>query len=249
MPAIILAAGTATRLRPLTDTTPKCLLRIGENAILGHAIDNLRKAGIGDIILVTGYRGEQVRDFISDRYAGLNVTYIHNPRYDSTNNIYSLWLTKERVLGKRILLLDSDILFDWRILPLLAASGRESCLAIRNEGGLGEEEIKVKTGEGGLITAIGKEVRAEEAAGESIGIELLSAAFVEALFRILDRMILVENRVSIFYEAAFQGAIDGGAKLAAVDVGAHRCIEIDTAEDLERARNDVLPFLPGRDPS
>ncbi len=62
-------------------------------------------------------------------------------------------------------------------------------------------------------------------------------------------MILVENRVSIFYEAAFQETIDRGAELVPVDVGPYRCIEIDTAEDLARAREDVLPFLPGRDPS
>lgn len=249
MPAIILAAGTASRLRPLTDTTPKCLLRVGENTILGHTVENLRHAGIADIILVTGYRAEQIREFLTARYAGLRVTYVHNPRFEETNNIYSLWLTKDRVLGKDILLLDSDILFDWRILSLLYASPRESCLAIRHDRGLGEEEIKVRTDARGLITAIGKEVRAAEAAGESIGIERFSAAFAGELFRILDRMILAENRVSIFYEAAFQETIDRGAELAPVDVGAFRCIEIDTAEDLERARRDVLPFLPGRSPS
>ncbi len=122
MPAIILAAGVASRLLPLTDTTPKCLLHVGAKTILGHTIDNLHTAGIADIVVVTGYRGDQVREFIASRYAGLNVTFIHNPLYETTNNIYSLWLTKDRALGEEMLLLDSDILFDWRILPLLAAS-------------------------------------------------------------------------------------------------------------------------------
>jgi choline kinase len=245
MRGIILAAGVASRLRPLTDNTPKCLLRVGERTILGHTIDNLRSAGITEIILVTGYRAEQIREFMAEQYPDLKVTFIHNARYETTNNIYSLWLTRDHVLGGDILLLDSDILFDWRVIPLLATSGTVSCLAVRHDRALGEEEIKVKTNARGLITAIGKEVNPAEAVGESIGIERFGAAFVDELFRVLDRMILAEKRVSIFYEAAFQEAIDRGAELAPVDVGMYRCMEIDTAEDLARAGREVLPFLPG----
>ncbi len=245
MPAIILAAGTATRLRPLTDTIPKCLLRVGEKTILGHTIDNLQRAGEGEIILVTGYRAEQIREFLSVHYPGLRVTYIHNPRYEETNNIYSLWLTRELVPGREVLLLDSDILFDWRILPLLAGSGTRSCLAVRHDRALGEEEIKVRADARGLITAIGKEVDPAGAVGESIGIERFTGPFAAGLFRVLDRMILQEKRTTVFYEAAFQEAIDGGAEIVPVDVGTYRCIEIDTAEDLSRAGREVLPFLPG----
>ena len=246
MRGIILAAGIASRLRPLTDHTPKCLLLVGERTILEYTIDNLRNAGITDIILVTGYRAEQIREFMAERYPDLKVTYIHNARYETTNNIYSLWLTRDHVLGDEILLLDSDILFDWRIIALLIASGTASCLAVRHDHALGEEEIKVRTDARGLITAIGKEVNPADAVGESIGIERFNAAFVDELFHVLDRMMLVEKRVSIFYEAAFQEAIDRGAKLAPVDVGAYRCMEIDTAEDLARAGREVLPFLPGK---
>jgi choline kinase len=244
MRVVILAAGVASRLRPLTDRTPKCLLRIGERTILGHTLENLRNAGLTDVVLVTGYRAEQIRDFVAAQYADLTVTCIDNPLYESTNNIYSLWLARDRVAGGEMLLLDSDILFDWRILPLLAASGPRSALAVRHDRCLGAEEIKVKTDARGLITAIGKEVEPSEAIGESIGIERFGPGFVDVLFRVLERMICVEKRVSVFYEAAFQEAIDRGAELVPVDVGSHRCMEIDTAEDLARAAREVLPFLP-----
>ena len=245
MRAVILAAGVASRLRPLTDRTPKCLLRIGERTILGHTLENLRNAGLTDLVLVTGYRAEQIRDFVAAEYADLTVTYVHNPLYESTNNIYSLWLTRDLVAGGGILLLDSDILFDWRILPLLASSGAQSSLAVRHDRALGEEEIKVKTNARGLITAIGKDVNPAEAIGESIGIERFRPDFVDVLFPVLEGMICEEKRVSVFYEAAFQRAIERGAELVPVDVGSHRCIEIDTADDLERAAHDVLPYLPG----
>ncbi len=245
MRGIILAAGVASRLRPLTDHTPKCLLKIGEKTILGHTLDNLRRAGITDIVMVTGYLASQLHRFVSAHYPDLNVSFIHNPIYESTNNIYSLWLTKDRVLGDDVLLLDSDILFDWRIIPLLYTSGEKSSLAVRHDHALGEEEIKVTTDERGLIAAIGKEVPPAEAIGESIGIERFCSPFVAQLFHVLDRMICKEHRVNIFYEAAFQEAIGLGAELVPIDVGAYRCMEIDTPEDFGRAASEVLPYLPG----
>jgi choline kinase len=243
MRGIILAAGVASRLRPLTNNTPKCLLRLGGKTILGHTLDNLRRAGITDIVLVTGYRAEQIRAFVIQQYPDLTVTFLHNPLFESTNNIYSLWLTRDEVLGHDVLLLDSDILFDWRILPLLVESGHSSCLAVRHDHALGEEEIKVKQGSSGLISAIGKEVRPADAVGESIGIERFGRGFVAQLFGVLDKMVGIEKRVSIFYEAAFQEAIDCGAELSPVDVGSFRCMEIDTADDLARAEREVLPYI------
>jgi choline kinase len=246
MRGIILAAGVASRLRPLTNNTPKCLLPIGNDTILGHTLGNLRDAGIRDVVIVTGYLGEQIHEFVTKRFSDLHVSFLHNPIYESTNNIYSLWLAKEQVLGDEVLLLDSDILFDWRILPLLESSGKKSCLAVRHDHALGAEEIKVKTNARGLITTIGKEINPVEAVGESIGIERFDRSFVQSLFAILDSMICVEKRINIFYEAAFQEAIDNGAELFPVDVGVHKCMEIDTAEDLGRAALEVLPFLPPR---
>ena len=244
MRGIILAAGVASRLRPLTNTTPKCLLKVGETTILEQTVRNLKRNGITDLIIVTGYLSEQIHVFIATRFPELQVVYVHNPDYDTTNNIYSLWLTRDHVLGHDIILLDSDIVFDARILQLLTRSGHESCLAVRSDHTLGEEEIKVKIKPDGTIAAIGKEVPAGEAIGESIGIEQFGAAFVHELFVILDQMIVVEKRVDIFYEAAFERAVSRGLSIVPVDVGEFRCIEIDTAEDLTLAARDVVPFLP-----
>jgi choline kinase len=244
MIGIILAAGVASRLRPLTNNTPKCLLNVGEETILGHTLNCLRKAGITDVVIVTGYHAEQIREYVAAHHQDLKVTFLHNPIYENTNNIYSLWLTREKVHGEDFLLLDSDILFDWRIIPLLSRPGGQSCLAVRHDHALGVEEIKVATDTAGFIASIGKEINPAEAVGESIGIERFVGEFVERLFRILEKMITVEQQVNIFYEAAFQEAIDSGAELLPIDVGEYRCMEIDTAEDLERSAREVLPFLP-----
>ncbi len=236
MKAVILAAGIASRLRPLTDHTPKCLLKVGSKNILALTMDNLIANQIHEVIIVTGYLEHMIKDFIYREYNQLKVQYIHNPLYDSTNNIYSLWLIKDHILGEDMLLMDSDIIFEQEIITKLLDSGFDNCLALKKHE-VHDEEIKLKVDDTGRILEIGKEVVPREAIGESIGIEKFSAKLVETLFKQLDHMMLSEKKVNVFYEAAFQELIDAGEQIYIVDVTANLCMEIDTAQDLESANN------------
>ena len=119
MIAVILAAGMAKRLRPLTDTTPKCLLKIGQKSLLERTFNALKSVGVTQFVVVTGYLHEQIEDFLTNRYPQEDILFEHNAVFESTNNIYSLWLAMKYVKGKEFLLLDSDILFD-PILPLIS---------------------------------------------------------------------------------------------------------------------------------
>jgi len=234
MKAVILAAGIASRLRPLTDNTPKCLLKVGDKKILELTIENLLANNISDIIIVTGYLENLVKSFVKERFPQLKVEFIYNELYASTNNIYSLWLTKDRFLNNDMLLMDSDIIFDKQIITELINAGYENCLALKRHH-VGEEEIKVKADEKGKILEISKEVIPSEAAGESIGIELFEKKSLTELFKIIDHKIKVENKVNIFYEAAFQDFINNKGSIYTVDVTRYYCTEIDTALDLESA--------------
>ena len=239
MKAVILAAGIASRLRPLTDNTPKCLLKVGEKSILELTIDNIIANDIDTVIIVTGYLEEKIRNFVANKYLDLNVTYIYNELYGSTNNIYSLWLTKEILSGDEMLLMDSDIIFDKEIITKLLASGYESCLALKRHD-VQDEEIKVKAGENGRVLEIGKEVKLQDATGESIGIEKFGGETLKELFTIIERKIVVEKNINQFYEAAFQELADKGANIYTVDTTDYICMEIDTAADLEAARLILL---------
>jgi len=234
MKAVILAAGIASRLRPLTDNTPKCLLKVGAKNILELTIENLLANGVSDIVIVTGYLENMVKAFVNERFPRLKTAFIYNELFASTNNIFSLWLAKEALRGEAMLLLDSDIIFDGRIITDLLNSGFDSCLALKRHK-VGDEEIKVKTGEKGRILEIGKTVKPSEAAGESIGIELFGKDPLAELLGILDHKITVEKNVNQFYEAAFQELINKNGGLYAVDVSQYYCMEIDTASDLETA--------------
>ena len=151
MIAVILAAGMAKRLRPLTDNTPKCLLDVKGRSLLERSMDAIVAAGVRDFVIVTGYLNHMIENFVKEHYGdSIRVTFIHNARYDSTNNIYSLWLAGQAVAGKEFLLLDSDLLYDPQIVKNVLASKAANVLTlIRHE--LGEEEMKVVLGSDGNI--------------------------------------------------------------------------------------------------
>jgi choline kinase len=243
MKTVILAAGVSTRLRPLTNNTPKCMLNIANQSILELTINNLLANNMNDLIVVTGFLEDKIKSFIKNKYPNLKVNYIYNKIYNTTNNIYSLWLVKELVKNHSMLLLDSDIIFNKKIIKLLVTSGYANCLAVKSDIELGEEEIKIKINEAGYISEISKEVKINEAIGESIGIEFFTKDTVDDLFTILDRLITCENKVNLWYESAFQELIHNGTEIFPVQVGNFVCTEIDTLEDIEYAKKKVIPFL------
>lgn len=163
---------------------------------------------------------------------------MRTPTFKTTNNIYSLWLTKPYVAGREFMLLDSDILFDGRIVERVLAAP-DTTLAL-NSHKLGEEEIKVITDEDGKVSEISKTCSIDKAIGESIGIEKICADYSEALFSELDRMIEGEHLVDIFYERAFERLIPQGHKFSVVDTSDLFSIELDTVEDFNQA-SQLIP--------
>jgi choline kinase len=240
MQAIILAAGLAKRLRPLTDTTPKCLLDVGGKNLLQRTIDNILSCGIKDFIFVTGYRDNMIKDYLNQYFSDLNMTVLTNSDYMNNNNSYSLWMTKEHVKGDFILL-DSDILFDARIVKKLLDDKHANSVAVNMSAKLDEEQIKVTLDGDNRITEISKEVDLKLAKGESIGIEKFSYDFGIEMFKILDRKIIREKNVNEFYERTFEEIIarnDKRNSLYCTDVSEYECIEIDTIEDYSKAQTE-----------
>lgn len=235
MQAIILAAGLSKRLRPLTDTTPKCLLKVGGKTLLEMTIENVLANDVDEFIIVTGYREDMIKDYIASRFPKLKIIYLTNSDYENNNNSYSLWMTKNYIEGDCILL-DSDILFDWRIIKKLLHSKHSNCLAV-NRHELGEEEIKIIIDSTDKILHIGKKLNPTECFGESIGIEKFGNKFFKQLGEILERKIVSENNVNEFYEASFQELYDKGNAMYSVDVSEYRSMEIDFPEDLDKANN------------
>jgi choline kinase len=238
MIGVILAAGMAKRLRPLTDTKPKCLLEVGKRTLLERTVDAMRQAGIQEFLVVTGYRGEMIREFLTIHYPLSTIHYLDNIDYEHNNNIYSLWMACQKVRGCDFLLMDSDILCDPAAVVRIAQEQTTALAVNRHE--LGEEEMKVVVDADSRITEISKTCRPEDAMGESVGIEKITADYSEALARELDQMILQEGLIDIFYERAFERLIPQGHTFKVVDTTHYFSYELDTPEDFQRAQ-ELMP--------
>ena len=234
MIGVILAAGMAKRLRPLTDNKPKCLLEVGGKTLLERTVGAMLQAGIKEFVVVTGYCADQIRDFLTTHFPTLDITFIHNADYEHNNNIFSLWLSMQVVRGKDFLLMDSDILCDPAAVVRIAQEP-ESALAL-NRHECGEEEIKVIVDAEGRITEISKVCSIEQAIGESVGIEKMTADYSEAIYHELKQMIEQEGLIDVFYERAFERLIPQGHTFRVVDTTDYFSYELDTPEDFERAQ-------------
>lgn len=235
MRAVILAAGQATRLRPLTDDCPKCLLDVGGETMLARAVRLLAARGLRRFTVVDGFRGDLIRAALGAGFPGLDVTFVRNEDYAATNNAWSLMLADCRG-DEPILLLDSDIVCEAGVYDAVLAPGAPNRLGLRTRGALGDEEMKVRLDARGLVAALTKRMPPHEAAGESVGLEVFAGDFVAALREVLHRRLRVEGRVNEYYEEAFTELAGRGHAIAPVDLGPLRCLEIDTVADLEDAR-------------
>ena len=235
MKVIILAAGMATRLRPLTDTVPKCLLPVGGKVLLERTLAAVAPHRPEEIVIVTGFLAGMIEDFVESLSLSVPIRFIRNVDYARTNNNYSLWLALRSLGPTEFVLLDADILFDPLILTALLTAPQGDALVIRRTSDLGAEEIKIECDRGGNVVRIGKDVAPPRAAGESLGIEKFSRPVFERLLGVLER----RKDTNEFYEASFQEMIDDGVRIVTVDSGPRICIEIDTPDDLKRAEAAV----------
>ena len=233
MIGVILAAGMAKRLRPLTDTKPKCLLEVGGKTLLQRTVDAMASAGISEFLVVTGYRGGMIRDFLTSHYPQTPIQFLDNVDYEHNNNIFSLWMAMQQLHGQEVLLMDSDILCDPEAVRRVA---RQACSALamqRHE--LGEEEMKIVVDADFNITEISKTCSVAAAIGESVGIEKMTSAYTEAIYQELRQMILDEGLIDIFYERAFERLIPQGHTFKVVDTTDLFSYELDTPEDFRNA--------------
>lgn len=119
MQAIILAAGMGKRLGEYTQDNTKCMLIVNGVRLIDRTLESLYSVGISRVILVVGYKGQNVKDYVGSEYKGIPIEYVDNPIYNKTNNIYSLFLAKDYLMAEDTLLLESDSIFDSSVVRKL----------------------------------------------------------------------------------------------------------------------------------
>ncbi len=123
MKALILTAGLGNRMKPLTDVVHKTMLKVGNETIIERIINGLQANGITDIVIVTGYRADELKQYLLSRYSQVNFTFVNNPRYKETNNIYSLALAFNEIeINDDILLIESDLIYENKVIDKIINS-------------------------------------------------------------------------------------------------------------------------------
>ena len=119
MQAIILAAGMGKRLGEYTKNNTKCMVPVNGVPLIDRVLNQLSSLKLSRVVIVVGYEGQKLIDYIGNEYNGLKIEYIFNSIYDKTNNIYSLALAKDKMQEDDTLLLESDLIFDDRLFSLV----------------------------------------------------------------------------------------------------------------------------------
>lgn len=119
MQAIILAAGMGKRLGEYTQDNTKCMVKVNGVTLIDRTLTQLSQLNLTKVILVIGYKGDNLRNYIGNEYKGLKIEYIENPIYNKTNNIYSLSLAKEQLQEDDTLLIESDLIFEDSLFPMI----------------------------------------------------------------------------------------------------------------------------------
>ena len=107
------------RLGEYTQHNTKCMLEVNGVRLIDRALETLHDAGVSRVILVVGYKGQNVKDYVGTEYKSMPIVYVDNPVYDKTNNIYSLFLAKDYLLEEDTLLLESDLIYDHSVVRKL----------------------------------------------------------------------------------------------------------------------------------
>jgi len=237
--AVILAAGKGNRLQSLTADIPKCLVEVCGVPLLDRALHALASQGVGEAVIVIGYRGEAIRDHIGSCFAGVDIRYLEAPNFETTNNIRSLWDARD-YLDQDILLLEADIVFDpAAITALLRESGSGAAVAPYHHS-LSGTVVRRDSDKRVTSFTLGADQSGQFDAADTFKTvniyllreQLLRDHVVPRLCRAIEG-----GHVHGYYESILRDCVADGSltDLAAVDVSASRWYEIDDSRDLDAA--------------
>ena len=234
--AIILAAGAGTRLRPLTEGRPKCLVPVAGRALIDRQLEALAGIGVRDVVVVTGYEAGQV-----SRHLGSRARCLINEDWRKTNSIESLHRGLDYLEGDAFLF-NCDILFHRAVLERMG-EGPGSSIAVDSRAAREAGEMNLRIDGSGRVTEIGKHL--DPAASQAVSVQL--ARFDETGSAMVRREVgrLVEGGEGAVFPTDAYGPLIRSGNLRAVETGDLPWFEIDSLEDHERASRELARGRPG----
>ena len=230
--ALLLAAGTGSRLYPLTQNAPKCLTIVNGKSILDRMVSNLKQNGFKRLVIVTGHLENHIRDCLGNQAGNMKIEYVFSHRYNTTNNIYSLWMARN-LISEPFLLLESDLVFDESLLDDMLYPDRMAVAKMQPW----MNGTSVTVNRSGQVKAFlaDKADSHGDVKQKTVNIYSISLkSWDETLIR-LDKRIS-DGKVNDYYETVFAEMIaDGSLSFEIVSFDGKPWYEIDTIDDLAKA--------------
>ncbi len=244
--AVLLAAGTGTRLQPLTLNSPKCMTMVNETSILERLISSLNQHGFKRLVVVTGHLESCIRRYLGNRAGNMKIEYVFSPLYKTTNNIYSLWMAR-KIINEPFLLIESDLVFDPFLLCNMLYPDRIA--VARVQPWLHGSAVTIN--QFNMVDAFHNDTinLPGEIRYKTVNIYSLSLSSWNRVVETLNKYVLA-GEVNSYYEAVF-GRMVAEKRLSfqAVFFDGNPWYEIDTLEDLASAERlfpskfcEAIPF-------
>lgn len=225
MKAIIIAAGIGSRLENISGNRPKCLIEMDGISLISRSVSLLAAQGITDITVITGYKSELVQQELQKR-----VSYLHNPYFEVTNSIASLWLAKE-LLHDDLILMNADLYYETAVLDTaLAQSG--NAVMLSDSTRIIDADFRFGV-DGDRILKTGNQLTDLETDCEYVGIVRIDKRFVER-FRLRLEQMIKSGDFRNWWEGVLYSFIDEGVAITHKDVEGAFWSEVDNLEDYNR---------------
>lgn len=237
--ALLLAAGTGSRLFPLTKSSPKCLTLVNETSILERLVENIKKQGFKRLVIVTGYKKECIMDFLGSKSGDLNIEYIHSPLFLITNNIYSLWMARN-IINEPFVLFESDLVLNTSLLDEMVFPDKMATATMQSW----LDGATVSVNKTNQVTRFHKGTtnNYSDIRYKTVNIYSFSLASWRGIVKRLNQYIL-EGSVNCYYETVFSEMVaDKSLSFESVSFDHKSWYEIDTIHDLAEAEK-LFPVI------
>lgn len=229
--AAILAAGRGVRMG---GEIPKTLMPVGAHEpLLYYILQGLKKSGVTDVLIVTGFKPQTVQQFVAKHSDGLEVTFVRNTRYASWGNFHSLRMAVDGSPGVELLVVNCDVVVTPEVLRRVIESDGDLVLAVEQRRRLDEEDMRVEL-KGRSVRAIGKHLKMPRSHGEFAGVSLIrpeAAQLFASISTDWEWMVTTQG----YYEDVYAAMLDRvDARAVFVERGEYA--EIDTPDDIEAAQ-------------
>lgn len=240
MQALILAAGFGKRLKPYTDKAPKALVEVNGVPLLINALNALSRRGIAEVVVVVGHMRDVIRQRIGTEYRGMKITYVENPLYRTTNNIYSLYLARD-YLHDDLILLECDLFYPRELIDSAVSAGADCGVLVSRYNPVTMDGTAVSADENGNIKMM--YINRHQGPGfdysdkyKTVNIYVFKKDFLLKKYLPAIETYVRTQSPDSYYEMALGALIYfGNDDIRIVEVDENQWCEIDNKEDLERA--------------